>query len=171
MKVTRLSLMALVAALTVMPIARAHHSFSMYDGTQTVVHTGVVVRVNPDANHMQVFFAPLNDQHTGVIKGADGKPEVWMVEMGTAAAEARMGLTVQTFPPGTIFSVGAFPGRADPHISSRLNWGLYSCPPKTPPAPGKYCDSVPGSVAYGPGVLPKPGKLEKEVKPDYRPAP
>jgi hypothetical protein len=171
MKVTGLSLVVLMTASAVTSLAHSHHSFSLYNGTQTVVYTGVVVRVNPDANHMQIFFAPLNDQRNAVIRGADGKPEIWMVEMGTAAVEAKTGVTVQNFPPGTIFSAGAFPGRADPHIGSRLHWGLYRCPPKTPPARGKYCDSVPGSVAHGPGILPKPGKLEKEFKPDYKPAP
>ncbi len=40
--------------------ARAHHSFAIFDAEQTKVFTGVVTRVNPDANHLQIFFAPMN---------------------------------------------------------------------------------------------------------------
>ncbi len=48
---------ALVAAVP----AWAHHSFSIFDAEQTKTFTGVVTRVNPDANHLQIFFAPMND--------------------------------------------------------------------------------------------------------------
>jgi hypothetical protein len=34
--------------------------------------------------------------------------------------------------------------------------GLFKCPADTPPAPGKHCDSVPGSTSHGDGVLPQP---------------
>lgn len=147
----------LAAALVLSGAAWAHHSFSMYDVSRSMVYTGVVVRVNPDANHLQIFFAPLNEQRNAVLKQPDGKPQIWSVEMGQAATEAKNGISVQTFKPGTIFSVGVVPRRDDPHIGNRLRWGLFSCPEKTPPAPGKYCDSVPGSKAHGSGTLPKPG--------------
>ena len=40
---------------------QAHHSFAMYDLGRTYVMTGVVTRVDPNPNHLQLFFAPLND--------------------------------------------------------------------------------------------------------------
>jgi hypothetical protein len=30
---------------------------------------------------------------------------------------------------------------------------LYKCPVKTPPAPGKHCDTVEGNVAIGAGFI------------------
>ena len=60
----------LVAAAPVM----AHHSFSIFDAEQTKTFTGVVTRVNPDANHLQIFFAPMNDERKGVVRNAEGKP-------------------------------------------------------------------------------------------------
>ena len=35
----------------------------------------------------------------------DGKPIEWGVEMAGAAAVAQQGITVQSFPAGTVFSV------------------------------------------------------------------
>ena len=42
--------------------AAAHHSFAMYDDRKTYVMTGVVTRVDPNPNHLQIFFAPLNER-------------------------------------------------------------------------------------------------------------
>ena len=47
------------AALGAAVPAWAHHSFSIFDAEQTKTFTGVVTRVNPDANHLQIFFAPM----------------------------------------------------------------------------------------------------------------
>ena len=133
----------------------AHHSFAAYNMDQTKVFTGVVTRVNPDANHLQIFFAPMNDEHKNVIRGADGKPVIWAVEMGGSAAAAAEGISVNTFPPGTIFSVAMHPLRSGGTAGSRVNpGGLFKCPEKTPPPPGKNCDSVAGNVAIGKGPLP-----------------
>jgi hypothetical protein len=137
--------------------AFAHHSFAAYDMEKTKVFTGVVTRINPDANHLQIFFAPMNEERKNVIRGEDGKPIVWAVEMMGSAQSAAEGISVNTFPPGTIFSVGLHPLRDGQHAGTRGRGGtIYKCPPKTPPAPGKHCDSVPGSTAYGTGGLPQP---------------
>src|SRR5262245_11972123 len=45
---------ATVALLVAVP-TWAHHSFAAYDMDKTIVFTGVVTRVNPDANHLQIF--------------------------------------------------------------------------------------------------------------------
>lgn len=148
---------AATAALIVAVPAWAHHSFAQYNMEQTKVFTGVVTRVNPDANHLQIFFAPMNDERKNVLRDAENKPVIWAVEMGGSAQSAQEGISVNTFPPGTIFSVAMHPLRSGGPAGSRVNpGGLFKCPEKTPPAAGKHCDSVQGSVALGKGPLPAP---------------
>jgi hypothetical protein len=147
---------AVTAALTVALPAYAHHSFAAYNMEKTTVFTGVVTRVNPDANHLQIFFAPMNDERKNVIRGDDGKPVIWAVEMTGSAQAAKEGISVNSFAPGTIFSVGLHPLRDGQHAGTRGRGGtLYRCPDKTPPAPGKHCDSVAGNKAFGEGGLPQ----------------
>ena len=133
--------------------SQAHHSFAMYDSTQTRVFTGIVTRVDPNPNHLQVFFAPLNEARDQVMKDDKGEPIAWSVEMDGAAQEARHGITVNAFPRGTIISVGLFPLRNGHTGGGRGRSGFFKCPADTPPAPGKHCDSVTGSTSYGEGVL------------------
>jgi hypothetical protein len=147
---------ALTAAVLIAVPASAHHSFSIFDGGRTLVFTGVVTRVNPDANHLQIFFAPMNEQRTNVIRNEDGQPIVWAVEMAGSAASARDGISVSSFPPGTIFSVGLHPLRSGEPAGSREGSGLFKCPERTPPAPGMHCDSVEGHTAFGNRDLPTP---------------
>jgi hypothetical protein len=144
------------AAITVAVPTYAHHSFAAYDMEKTMIFTGVVTRVNPDANHLQIFFAPMNDERKNVLRGEDGKPIVWAVEMAGSAQAAKEGISVNSFPPGTIFSVGLHPLRDGQHAGTRGRSGtVYKCPAKTPPAAGKHCDTVSGNVAFGEGGLPK----------------
>jgi hypothetical protein len=126
----------------------------MYDQQKTYVFTGVVTRVTPDASHLQIFFAPLNEKRDQVVRAAAGQPIVWIVELRAAGTVAREGVTVENFPPGTIFSIGLHPLRNGRPAGGRGDSGLFKCPAKTPPAPGKHCDSVTGSTAHGKGVLP-----------------
>ena len=145
----------MAAAVVVTVPVQAHHSFAVYDAEKTVVFTGVVTRVNPDANHLQIFFAPMNEERNGVQRGPDGKPIIWAVEMEGSAQAATNGISVSTFPPGTIFSVAMHPLRSGGNAGSRVNpGGLFKCPEKTPPAAGKHCDSVTGNTAIGKGPLP-----------------
>jgi Family of unknown function (DUF6152) len=143
-------------AVAVGPPAQAHHSFAMYDLNETYVFTGVVVRVDPNPNHLQLFFAPLNENRDQVLKDDNGEPIVWSVEMMGAAQEAKDGISVNGFPRGTIFSVGLHPLRNGKRAGGRRESGLFKCPANTPPPPGKHCDTVPGATAHGPGVLPEP---------------
>jgi len=148
---------AVTTAMTVSVPVLAHHSFATYNMDQTKVFTGVVTRVNPDANHLQIFFAPMNEERKNVLRDAEGKPVVWAVEMGGSAQSAQEGISVNTFPPGTIFSVAMHPLRSGGTAGSRVNpGGLFKCPEKTPPAAGKHCDSVAGNTALGKGPLPAP---------------
>jgi hypothetical protein len=144
---------ALIAAAVVVPL-QAHHSFSIFDASKTRVFTGVVTRVNPDVNHLQIFFAVMNEQRTNVERDAQGKPIVWAVEMAGSAQSANEGISVNAFPPRTIISVSLHPLRSGEPAGDRGGTALYKCPENTPPKPGKHCDSVEGSKKFGNGTLP-----------------
>jgi hypothetical protein len=135
--------------------ASAHHSFGGYDASVTKVFTGVVARVNPDANHLQIFFAVMNDERKNVIRGEDGQPIIWAVEMAGSAASAEQGISVNTFPPRTIFSVGLHPLRNGDPAGSREG-AIVKCPAEKPPEAGKHCDTVEGSVFLGGQTLAAP---------------
>lgn len=132
---------------------QAHHSFAMFDRTQTRVFTGVVTRVNPDVNHLQMFFAEMDAERTNVVRDASGQPIVWTVEMTSAAQAARQGITVHSFPPRTIISVALNPLRNGQPGGHRVG-ALFKCPADTPPAAGKHCDSVEGHEVFGDGGWP-----------------
>ena len=138
------------------PGAVAHHSFAMYDSAKTYLLTGIVARVDPNPNHLQMFIAPLNQARDQVLKDADGEPVVWAIEMDGAAIEARDGVSVNGFPRGTIVSVGLHPLRNGFPGGGRGESALIKCPADTPPAPGKHCDSVAGATTHGNGKLPTP---------------
>lgn len=135
---------------------QAHHSFAMYDLKKVYVLTGVVTRVDPNPNHLQLFFVPLNEARTQILRDDKGEPVVWALEMGPAAVVAADGITVNNFPRGTIISVGLHPLRNGFPGGGRGENGLFKCPADVPPAPGKHCDSVKGSTSHGHGVLPVP---------------
>lgn len=137
--------------------AGAHHSFAMYDQTKTYVLTGVVTRVSPDPSHLTIFFAPLNEAREAVVRDASGDPVIWSVELRGASQVAQDGVTVEQFPPGTIMSIGLHPLRNGLPGGGRGDSGLFKCPPRTPPANGKHCDSVAGATSHGgSGALPEP---------------
>lgn len=150
---TLLASAALAGAALSMPVL-AHHSFAMYDMKTIRVFTGVVTRVDPAPNHLQIFFAPMNAERKNVERDAEGEPVVWAVEMAGSAQMAREGVSVNSFPPGTVFSVGMHPLRNGEKAGS-MEGGLYKCPERTPPAPGMHCDSVEGSLHIGRGELPE----------------
>ncbi len=151
-----------IIATTLLAMAplQAHHSFAPYDMNKVQLMTGVVTRVNPDANHLQIFFAAMNEERKNVVRDKDGKPVIWSVEMAGSAASAQDGISVSSFPPGTVFSVGLHPNRAgDP--SGFREGPLFKCPvganaKATPPQAGMHCDTVEGRTALGQGRLPTP---------------
>ena len=98
----------------------AHHSFAMYNMKAVRVFTGVVTRVDPAANHLQMFFAPMNQERKNVERDAKGEPIVWNVEMAGAGQMAKQGVSVNTFPPGTVFSVGLHPLRSGARAGARI---------------------------------------------------
>ena len=89
--------------------ALAHHSFAMYDMTQTKSATGKLIRFVPGANHAQLHFELLDADGKTITK--DGKPSIMGVETGSAAQLARQGVTVDEFPVGTIITVAYHPLR------------------------------------------------------------
>lgn len=130
------------------PAVQAHHSFAMYDLNTMKVFTGVVIRVDPQPNHLQIYFAPMNEDRKNVERDDKGQPVSWAVEMAGSAQMARQGVSVNTFPPGTVFSMGLHPLRNGENAGT-MEGGLFRCPDRTPPAPGMHCDSVEGHVHIG----------------------
>ena len=142
-----------VAALTIASVilfitpAMSHHSFAMYDQTKTITMTGVMTRFVAQANHAEMHFVPLGPDQKP-MRGSDGKPITWGVEMAGAAAVAAQGITASSFAAGTIFSVKINPLRDGTNFGSRTG-AIAKCPTGKVPAAGKHCDSVEGSEILG----------------------
>jgi len=129
--------------------ALAHHSFAMYDQNKTVTLTGVAYQFVAQANHAEIHFYLIRPDGK-LVKDKDGKNVDWGVEMAGAAAMAQQGITAASFPVGTIFSVKLNPLRDGSTFGSRIGGSaLAKCPWKTPPAPGKTCDTVQGTELLG----------------------
>ena len=103
MKVKKL-VAALILLGTLSTLAQAHHSFAMYDQTKTLTLTGKLTRFILGANHAQLLFELLGPDGKPQVD-ANSKPIVWGVETGSAKQLAGAGITVETFPYGTIFTV------------------------------------------------------------------
>ncbi len=143
------------------PQADAHHSYAMYDATIYRVFTGVMVRIVPNAAHFEMHFVPLNEQRDGLLRGDDGEPAVWVVQMESAAQSRRENITEETFPQGTVFSMGIHPLRTGRRGGDRGESGLYRCPMGETPAAGMHCDSVAGRTAFGDELLPAEGPVPR----------
>ena len=131
--------------------ASAHHSFAMYDQTKTLTFTGVTTQFIGQANHAELHFYVIGPDGK-LERGTDGKPKDYGVEMMGAAAMAQQGISADTFPAGTIFSVKLNPMRDGSAFGSRAGGTpVVKCPWKTPPTPGQTCVSVKGSQMLGGG--------------------
>ena len=161
-KTTRImAALACAAALGATVPASAHHSYAMYDGSVYKVFTGVIVRIVPNAAHFEMHFVPLNETRDALVRDDKGEQVVWVVQMESAAEANRHGITRDTFPQGTVFSMGVHPRRDGKPAGDRGDSGLFQCPKGKVPAPGKHCDSVEGSKAFGEGVLPAEGPVKR----------
>jgi hypothetical protein len=89
----------------------AHHSFAMYDQTVTKTVTGKLTRFVVGGNHSQLIFEVLGEDGKTSVDQKTGKTMMWQVETGSATAIARQGITVASFPIGTIFTVTFYPLR------------------------------------------------------------
>ena len=159
---------ALVGALALGAFApaSAHHSYAMYDGSIYKVFTGVIVRVVPNAAHFEMHFVPLNEERNALVRDENGDPLVWVVQMESAAQAFKDGITRESFPQGAVLSMGVHPRRDGKPAGDRGASGLFQCPMKKVPEPGKHCDSVEGSQQFGPGALPKEGPVRVPAKPE-----
>ena len=127
--------------------AFSHHSFAMYDQTKVLVLTGVAHQFIAQANHAELHFYLIGPDGK-LVRDKDGKFVDWGVEMAGAAVVAQQGITAESFPAGTIFSVKMNPLRDGSDFGSRIG-AIAKCPWKTPPEPGKTCDTVKGSEILG----------------------
>ena len=148
-------LTALVCMALFVAPAISHHSFAMYDQSKTVVLTGAMKQLVPQANHAELHFYLIAPDRKGLVKSPDGKTNVeWGVEMAGSAAVAQQGITAAAFPVGTVFSVKLNPLRDGSNFGSRTG-AIAKCPtnPETKkpvlPAAEKHCDSVPGHTLIG----------------------
>jgi hypothetical protein len=129
--------------------AVAHHSFAMYDQTKILVLTGVVYQFVAQANHAELHIYLIGPDGK-LEKDKEGKPHPYGVEMAGAAAVAQQGITAETMRAGTIISVKVNPLRDGTDFGSKAgNSAIAKCPWKTPPGPGKTCDTVAGRELLG----------------------
>jgi hypothetical protein len=113
--------------------AFGHHSFAMYDQTQEITMTGRLTRFIPGANHAQLIFERLDESGETVLN-EDGKPAIWGIETPPAAQIARAGITVDSFPIGTILTVTLNPLRdGRPFGAGARGAPIISCGLKVPP--------------------------------------
>ena len=78
--ITRAFVFGLLA--TVASLAQAHHSFSMFDQTKKVTHTGVISEVQWTNPHVWIFID---------VKKDDGSVEKWGMEFTSKVHLARRG--------------------------------------------------------------------------------
>jgi hypothetical protein len=102
--------MTIAVGLALPGVAHAHHSFAMYDQSETRTLTGKLTRFIPGANHAQLIFELLDEDGQPVLDDA-GEPMLWGVETGPAGRIARQGVTPDAFPVGTIITVSVHPLR------------------------------------------------------------
>jgi len=159
---------AALVALSIAAPASAHHSFAMYDRTRSLTLTGKLSRFIPGANHAQLIFE-LVDANGDRLVGDDGNPVTWGVETGPAAQIAEQGITVRSFPIGTVITVTLNPLRdgrpfgalAGPVISCGMALPDGGCTAATGesfgdasvrPEQTEIWEPVPVTVASGPGA-------------------
>ena len=137
--------------------AHAHHSYAMYDGAVYKVITGVMVRIVPNAAHFEMHIVPLNEERDALVRDESGEPLVWVVQMERAREAAEQGINRESFPQGTVLSIGLHPRRDGLPAGDRGDAGLFRCPEGGAPEPRLHCDSVEGSTSFGPGEIPEDG--------------
>jgi len=100
----------------------------MYDQSELRTLTGRLTRYIPGANHAQMIFERLDDSGATVTDD-QGVAVQWGVEMGPATRIARLGVTPDNFPIGSIITVQLNPLRngktfgAMPNGSPLVNCG------------------------------------------------
>ena len=111
--------------------------------------------------HFEMHFVALNGERTALVRDEKGEPLVWVVQMESGARAFEHGITRESFPQGTVVSMGVHPRRDGKPAGDRGESGLFRCPKGKAPEPGKHCDSVEGSEAFGEGELPPEGPVAR----------
>jgi hypothetical protein len=116
--------MLLFAALATPAVA--HHSYAMYDTAVEKTLTGKLVRYILGANHSQYVLQVVNPDGKPAVN-EKGEPVMWNVETQAAAQLARLGITVENFKIGTIFTVTFSPLRDGRNGGAQRGTALIMC--------------------------------------------
>lgn len=114
-------LVVLIMTAMLSTVTMAHHSFAMYDTSETLPFLGKVFRFIPGANHAQILFEVL-DENGEKIVDENGREIIWGIETGSSAAISRQGVTVEKFSIGTVISINLNP------LRNGKTFGLQSGP-------------------------------------------
>jgi hypothetical protein len=106
-----LSVVVTAAALTT-SVAKAHHSFAMFDGDTQLVKTGTVVRWAFNNPHSWIYIN---------IKNEDGSETLWSFEGGGPTGLIQRGITGDTFKPGAAVTFMYCPLR-DGRTGGAIGW-------------------------------------------------
>ena len=120
----------LILAGTIAPAA-AHHSFAMYDTSIEKTMTGKLIRFVLGGNHSQYVFQVVNPDGK-LAMTEKGDPLIWSVETQAASALARRGITVETFKPGTYFTITFSPLRDGRNGGAQRGTGMIMCGTQLP---------------------------------------
>ena len=116
--------MLLFAALATPAVA--HHSYAMYDTAVEKTLTGKLVRYILGANHSQYVLQVVNPDGKPAVN-EESEPVMWNVETQSAAQLARLGITVENFKIGTIFTVTFSPLRDGRNGGAQRGTALIMC--------------------------------------------
>ena len=95
---------AVLATGVVAAPASAHHSFAMYDQSQSLTFTGRVTRFIPGANHAQILFDHVDDEpRVGTLVVITSRKDVAVSEVaGRARWSAEQVATPKQKRPGVL---------------------------------------------------------------------
>ena len=132
----------LLAALLIVlplavPVANAHHSFTMFDRTVEKVATGTVVRWTFNNPHSWLY---LN------VKDKDGKETLWSFEGSGPTGLLQKGITGTTFEPGKTITVLYCPLK-DGRPGGGLGWVML--------ADGKFVNPADGGCSCSDATIEK----------------
>ncbi len=105
--------LALAAAIGLAPVASAHHSYAMFDGTRTVTVKGSVAKIEWTNPHVFVWmYVPNSASASGF--------DLYAFENGSPNVLARMGWSKTTFATGEELTIEYWPladGRTGGHFA------------------------------------------------------
>jgi hypothetical protein len=132
---SRLLPVTVVALLLTASVARAHHSFAMFDHTVEKVATGTVARWAFNVPHSWLY---LN------VKNPDGSETLWSFEGSAPTGLLQRGITGATFEPGNVVTVSYCPLK-DGRPGGGLGWARLANGTFINPADGG-CDGSPKAI-------------------------